>query len=269
MLELKRSRKRTRFLSMPTHNSIVQRPPIEVYKITSPPVSRCMVHPYLAMLLTSWKTCAISLPSLVLTIGASPMASNSSLSDDEHQPMCTNTFDWTGRVYNSNDCLDALHRLHDTDLKIYRTRELEFLAPGAEPRSNLPAIRTPRRHTVGSCTLVIAMLSTFPPLSLPGQVIRRRPYASTDISRFSYLWSVASWLDDTCIHKGKMLGWVATGRNFDVGVFAWATASDMNRGVGGSHNNRYVNFSQASGMDVTLPLMFGAGGVTGEDLTDS
>ena len=153
------------------------------------------------------------------------------LTRPEHKPLCTARYEWTGKSYDPNDCLRALHHFEDTDFQYYKGREFEFLTYGAIPKSNLPRIRLPRKYTVGSCEIVIAMIGSFAPGLLPGQTFRSEPYQQTDISRFSYLWSVAAWLDATCLEKIKHLGWIATGENYDIGVFVWATGSTMNKAV--------------------------------------
>lgn len=187
---------------------------------------------------------------LIVLVGvAKSMAINLTL-PSEHGPMCTAEYEWTGKSYDPNDCLRALHRLEDTDFVYHKAREFEFLSYGAEPKTNLPRIRLPRRYTVGSCEIVIAMISTFPPNSLPGQTFRTKPYESTDISRFSYLWSIAAWLDATCLDKANHLGWVATGQNYDIGVFVWATGSSIGKRT--TQNSIYRHSNSTRLLDARL-----------------
>ena len=210
-----------------------------------------MLTIYLSRFLSRWK-CQVTLWVIfTLSVAAIP-PSYSIIRSDEHHPMCTNGFDWAGAMYDPNDCLRAVERLEDTDLKFFKSIELEFLAPGATRTSSLPTIRTPRKYTVDSCTLVIAMLSTLPPLSLPGQTRRRQPYAPSDTSRFSYIRSISSWVDRTCIEKSEKLGWCATGENYDIGVFLWSTASIMDKKIINSNNIHYKNISRGS--DTTMEL---------------
>ena len=197
-----------------------------------------MVNLNLSTPLSSWNRRALLWLFLTLSVAAIP-TSYSLIRSGDDRPMCTNDYDWTGARYDPNDCLSAVERLEKTDLKFFKSIELEFLAPGATRRSSLPTIRTPRKYTVGSCTLVIAMLSTLPPWSLPGERKRRQPYAPSDKSRFSYLRSVSSWVDGTCLEGEHMLGWCATGENFDIGVFLWSTASLMNKETITSNNSYY------------------------------
>lgn len=144
----------------------------------------------------------------------------------ELNPQCTNSVDWMNdRYFNPNHCLDALHKLEETDLRIYKSRDIEFLALGAKPRTKLPGIRLPRRYTSEGCTIVIAMLSTITENFLPAQEKQVDEYAITDVSKFSYLWSIAAWIDGKCVTKDLSLGWCATGLQESIGVITVGTRS--------------------------------------------
>lgn len=214
------------------------------------PFARCKLYATFLLLLTS-------------AITALPKVHN--LTDaDETEPMCTDDTDFTGRSYNANDCLLAINKLEDTDYAFYRARDFEFLALGAVPRTDLDTIRLPRRYTVGTCTLVLAMLSTFPEYSLPGQVRQRRSYRASDRSKFTYLWSVAAWVDGRCDKKGLM-GWCATGAEFSIGVFMVATGSRIEEGLGRWRGRG----NSSSGMSLGLARLLGVD-VTGEgDIVES
>ncbi|KAL8681470.1 MAG: hypothetical protein Q9186_002416 [Xanthomendoza sp. 1 TL-2023] len=158
---------------------------------------------------------------------AIPTRSNTSLFADETRPICTGDNNWSKGRYDPNDCLQALFKLENTDFKHYRSRDFEFLVPGAKPRTKLDAIRLPRKYTFHTCTLVFAMMSSFSEYPLPGQSRRPMSYGGTDISKFSYLWSIAAWVDAHCIAKSKLLGWCTTGSDFDIGVFIVGTNSEI------------------------------------------
>ena len=219
-----------------------------------------MVNIYLSRLVSTWNCPAALWLFLALSVAAFPTSSGLIRSSENH-PMCTNDYDWTGAAYDPNDCLSAVERLENTDLKVFKSIEFEFLAPGATRRSSLPTIRTPRRYTVNSCTLVIAMLSTLPPWSLPGHERPRQPYAPSDTSRFSYLRSISSWVDKTCLEGDKMLGWCATGKNFDIGVFIWSTASAMNKEILSSNSSQYENISGGPNTSMELARILEVDGV--------
>ena len=210
-----------------------------------------MVNFYLPTPVSSWNCLASLWLFLALSVAAVPTSYSLIRSGEDH-PICTKDYDWTGAMYDPNDCWSAVERLEKTDLKFFKSIELEFLAPGATRRTSLPTIRTPRKYTVDSCTLVIAMLSTLPPWSLPGQKRRRQPYAPSDTSRFSYLRSISSWVDGTCLEDSLMLGWCATGENYDIGVFLWSTASAMNKGITSSNNSHYTTIGGGSNSTMEL-----------------
>ncbi|KAI4195047.1 MAG: hypothetical protein LQ350_007429 [Teloschistes chrysophthalmus] len=174
-------------------------------------------------------------------IQAHPLFLNTSLSS-ELQPHCTNYATWmNGGSFNPNDCLLALEKLEDSDFKIYKSRDIEFLARGAKSRTNLGTVRLPRSYTKGSCTIIFAMLGTITEHILPGQVRDADEYGSTDVSKFSYLWSVSAWVDGNCIAKEGRLGWCATGRYSNIGVFTFivmtSESSDSQRSVISSNDS--------------------------------
>lgn len=49
-----------------------------------------------------------------------------------------------------------------------------------------------------------------------------------------------------------MLGWCATGKNFDIGVFIWSTASAMNKEMISSNSRQYKNIS--GGLNTSMEL---------------
>lgn len=162
-------------------------------------------------------------------IQAHPLLLNTSLSS-ELQPHCTNFATWrSGGSFKPDNCLSALEKLEDTDFKTYKSRDIEFLALGAKSRTNLGTVRLPRSYTIHDCTIIVAMLSTITEHILPGQVRQVDEYGSTDVSKFSYLWSVAAWVDGNCVSKEGSLGWCATGRHSNIGVFVVGTESKVHR----------------------------------------
>lgn len=177
-----------------------------------------------------WKLTSLLFCILSPIIQAHPLLSlNISLSS-EITPQCTNLNIWTnGGSFNPDHCLQALYKIEDTDYKFYQTRDIEFLAQGAKRRTNLNAVRLPRRYTFDSCTIIVAMLSTITEHILPGQVRQADEYGSTDVSRFSYLLSIASWVDGLCVSQQESFGWCATGKHKDIGVFVVGTESRVYR----------------------------------------
>ena len=174
---------------------------------------------------------ALLILCISLAINAIPKSHNISGSSEGH-PMCNDFMSWTTKGYDPNDCLKSLERLEDTDYRFYRSQDFEFLAIGATGKTKYQKVRLPRKYSVGTCTLIIAMLSDFGDHTLPGQIRGRKEYGISEVSKFSYLRSVAAWVDSQCIdNERSRLGWCATGERFDIGVFFVATASKFNKEV--------------------------------------
>ena len=167
--------------------------------------------------------------------------------------------------WDPNDCLNALYKLEETDLRVYRSHDFEFLAIGATGETKHDKIRLPRKYTVDTCTLVIAMLSDFTEYSLPGQIRERKEYERSDVSKFSYLWSVAAWVDGHCPGaRNPLFGWCATGEKFDIGVFFVATVSKFNKEV--SVGLARGNTSQGSWRNSGLRGLFNTSISDGRDM---
>ncbi|KAL9631258.1 MAG: hypothetical protein Q9204_004311 [Flavoplaca sp. TL-2023a] len=182
---------------------------------------------------------------------AHPLSLNTSLSS-ELIPQCTSSVDWMNdRYFNPNHCLDALYKLENTDLRVYKSRDIEFLALGAKPRTTLPGIRLPRRYTSEGCTIVIAMLSTITENFLPAQEKQVDEYAITDVSKFSYLWSIAAWIDGKCVSHASSLGWCATGLQQSIGVIMLGTQSKANGFIPGGPTLNNLNRNASRDVDLS------------------
>ena len=126
---------------------------------------------------------------------------------------CIPWHDWIGNGYVASDCHEAIRRfIYDEGFSM--DRELEFLAPLAQPQHTLPIIQTPRRYTVGklslsslpslqgiqhyaeSCSFVIDMITAFPG-ALPGLV--PRSYYPTDTSNSPNIRDAVGKIEDRCI----------------------------------------------------------------------
>ncbi|KAL8873153.1 MAG: hypothetical protein Q9205_005501 [Flavoplaca limonia] len=182
---------------------------------------------------------------------AHPSSLNTSFSS-ELTPQCTNSIDWMNdRYFNPNHCLNALFKLENTDLRVYKSRDIEFLALGAKPRTKLPGIRLPRRYTSEGCTIVIAMLSTITENFLPAQEKQVDEYAITDVSKFSYLWSIAAWIDGRCVTKASSLGWCATGLQQSIGVITVGTQSKADGFIPGGPTLNNLNRNASRDADLS------------------
>ncbi|KAL2042404.1 hypothetical protein N7G274_004896 [Stereocaulon virgatum] len=200
----------------------------------------------------------LSLISIAKTVGAAalvqpttPQMSAASLP----APICVGSSDWLGTRYDREDCQQAVERLVTAEVSVHDQREYEFLAPHASPIHAIPTMRTPRRYTGGACTLVIAMISSFPQGTIPE--LPSGLYYPADITNYKEIVRAAYNIIDHCVKDdgrptAQCGGWVKVGGRQSIGVFVWGTFSMMNRRVDPSVN--------VGGGDVGA----GANGTTGE-----
>ena len=113
--------------------------------------------------------------------------SNSSLSTEVvFHTHCVNDLPWIFPKFTVKDCEDVVDlQLREDSAKFHR--EFQFVSPFTTPfvRPRPPCF-VPRRYTVGTCTLVIAMIQDFPdsqpfPRGPPG------PHPGRDKSTFEHV----------------------------------------------------------------------------------
>ncbi|MCJ1455608.1 hypothetical protein MMC28_005963 [Mycoblastus sanguinarius] len=175
----------------------------------------------------------LALISSTHIVSSNPSTLNTSASNARPERSCVRRTDWTGTGYVANHCQDAVIRLVGDEVNVYGPQEFEFLAPNTAPIHALPIMPTPRRYAVGSCALVIAMLSApfFPPGSIP--MLPAEPFSPTDTANYQYIAAVAQSLIEACIddYSPQCGGWQSVGGRNSIGVFLWATLSVMDRRV--------------------------------------
>lgn len=60
---------------------------------------------------------------------------------------CTDNSSWIGTGFSSIDCISAVQRLYNAEVRTFSDIDFEFLSEKAPARS-LPSMRTPRKYTV-------------------------------------------------------------------------------------------------------------------------
>ena len=143
---------------------------------------------------------------------------------------CTHAPEWTNHDFNPDHCTIALNDFLARNVSRYTERAFEFVARGTIPMHTLPTMPTPLKTTAYTCTLVIAMLDSFPRGSLPGVI--PRPYYPTDVESFTGIYASASRLRIECTGHRTLPGWISTGGRGSIGVFFWATHSEQNTHLG-------------------------------------
>lgn len=140
------------------------------------------------ILLLLFFTTTLALPPLPLPqllpqlIPPSTLLPNLTSSDRRN---CKLEASWsTGGPLRMSECTAALHRFYVTQVQPSRSTEFEFLGIGARPEFKHPPdlAVTPRKYTVGSCTLAIAMINYYPWSVL--QERRRGEFHDTDVTRY-------------------------------------------------------------------------------------
>jgi len=130
-----------------------------------------------------------------------------------------------------NDCGDAVDRLYLTDYGQFIDRYFQFVAADTPPRSRFPyTARTPRRYTIGTCTVAVVMLTDFPSSQLlPGRP--PAPYPERDMATFEKVWDAAVRILEVCVIGHSHGGYELVGRGDGIGVFIWTTGSETDRAV--------------------------------------
>ncbi|KAL6720352.1 hypothetical protein ACLMJK_002273 [Lecanora helva] len=138
--------------------------------------------------------------------------------------------DWMGDGYSNEDCKAVVQRFFFVEVAKHKTQEFEFLSPGAEKKTSKPVMRTPRRYTVGRCTLAIVMLDFFDDRTLPGRGSWAPAFASdTDVASFNDLWLTADLIEACCMVNEHHPGWAIAGTYDSIGVFIWTAGSYEDR----------------------------------------
>lgn len=146
---------------------------------------------------------------------------------------CVGEKAWIGLDPSALDnCGDAVDRLYLTDYGRYMSRNFQFLATNTPPDPRFPhTARTPRRYTIGTCTVAVIMLRDYP-LSQPMPGKPPGPYPQFDISTFRKIWESASRILTACALDHRYGGYEIIGRDDGMGIFMWKTGSETDRAVG-------------------------------------
>ena len=67
---------------------------------------------------------------------------------------CTDNPTWIGTGSTSIDCIGAVQKLYNSEVKTFSDTDFEFLSQKAPPRST-PSMTTPRKYTHGTFTDIL------------------------------------------------------------------------------------------------------------------
>lgn len=164
-------------------------------------------------------------------VNVSTSSINSKLSTPEDRTDCISNADWSTPSFD-DDCVSALESFYYSDVSRYRDKQFEFMTPDApRKKAYLDPVITPRRYVIGKCTLAIVMLSSFQPRQVPGSI---GPYQPSDIGTYKQIWRSVENIAKICLpSRNHNAGWEAVGSAGSIGVFVWATGSNIDRSVSG------------------------------------
>ncbi len=176
------------------------------------------------------------------------------------EPHCSNLEEWRRPNFNPLDCLAASERFIWSDYSHFGLTRFEFLNRGTPRSTRLSRKIAPRRYSIGSCSVIIAMLWNIPdqpPLPpLPGNP--QGPFIKTDVLSFQEVFEAVRRICITCVEM-EYLGWELVGQDHSVGVFVMARGSELEInipiGVGLS--------SMVAGISLNFTNPFNASGILG------
>lgn len=142
---------------------------------------------------------------------------------------------WQQTQIEPADCFRAIQLFHQQESQKVQTQRFEFISSGARGRTGLLPITTPRRYSVGTCTITLALLASIPRPLLPPGTQSRRHFPTSDVATFEELVAAAQGIYKECITvdgrlrpNGPLAGWHTKGHVEGVlGVFMWQTGSRM------------------------------------------
>ncbi|KAL8724566.1 MAG: hypothetical protein Q9166_007876 [cf. Caloplaca sp. 2 TL-2023] len=158
---------------------------------------------------------------------ALPPSVLAAVSVDPRDPPCTGSYDWLGTGLNAVDCVYAIDKFFNLEVAHHAYQTFEFTGVSHRRYTKLPAMRTPRRYTHGTCTLVVTLLGIFPSMDLPEPP--KGPFKDSDISTFYDLHQAASRIQKHCVAWVRQAGYEDLGSFGSLGVFLMATNSNEER----------------------------------------
>lgn len=140
---------------------------------------------------------------------------------------CTSGLDWTGTVFKSEDCSDAVRALSETDARIpaqpnrvtrskydshaaRHTREEDSYFMVSKIVNLWVANRFNSKR--GTCVVTVVMMQAFEPGTLPGEQLD--PYGMpTYVSSFGEILLAAYQIEMDCLFRYHALGWWPLGKS--------------------------------------------------------
>lgn len=174
--------------------------------------------------------------------------------------ICTGSPDWIAPGFSNEHCLEAAERLRYSDYAVYKNRRLEFSNRGTRRTTHFLQLKTPRRYSISTCTIFVAMLWDFPNQPpLPGAAYHPGPFEKNEITTFQEIYLTAAQAIQNCYGLPETpVGWQPVGEPGNIGVFFMATdsleAQNFPATVYGEVGMLYLqNLTKTSGLTAFLP----------------
>ena len=102
--------------------------------------------------------CVLLIPTILLQFasGAAINTTSSTNLSAIDTNFCTDDGTWTGTGTRKTDCMAAVQRLYDVEVKKHGDEDFEFLSVAAWAKgavSSIPPMQTPRKYAVGECCI--------------------------------------------------------------------------------------------------------------------
>lgn len=149
-----------------------------------------------------------------------------------YRPICMQRRSWTTPLLRLPDCATAI-RLWGLEIEPLGKKPFEFLALNTSGTTRRTWQYTPVKYPYKSCTLAIVMPHDLNPrdLGLPAKT----KFPATDIATYFDLKLAAEAVLTECLRSEAIPqgGWWSIGRKGSVGLYIWATGSEMDDKVRG------------------------------------
>ncbi len=154
---------------------------------------------------------------------------------------CTGSPAWLpypDRPAFSQNCERALGLFH-LEVDRWGGMPWEFRSNGTPSRTPNPACDVPRRYVFDQCTIAIALMDSFPLFIFP-ELLPAPPaggWQNTDVATYEELYEHIAFVVGICTEVVTLAGWTISGRFEGLGLFVFATHSDVDRVTGGLEHN--------------------------------
>lgn len=167
--------------------------------------------------------------------GFSPQPPISNTTTRNRIETCTFQPNWVPNIVRYEDCVVALEIFRIAEATKSGTQRFEFVARNAPQTTTLLPLQTPRKYRHMTCTVAVAMLSTFPTSYIPPHE-KRQVFRPTDVATLNELQAAARNVVMDCVRNPRVrsrptVGWTPQGQvlNLGIAVAIWETGSLIDR----------------------------------------